>query len=664
MRSGRNALIALLLAVAGQFVTASAQIPRFLSAVTYPAPGASSAALADINGDGLLDVVTANGFSYKGSGVSLLLGGSKGAFKAASTIVADGNPSSIVVADFNNDGKLDVAVGNEPDPNLPPPVGGPPVDAVSVLLGNGDGTFQTSVDTTTLGARFMAAADFNGDGKLDLAITGNDGPVQILLGNADGTFTVTSTSTDGLTSSVFTGDFNHDGKQDLLAGGFELLGNGDGTFTTGQSLPVFPVQNMADFNGDGIPDLTEVFHSVHNTTGLIAFGLPDGTWAPSFISNFSSDQNLVSGDFDGDGKQDLFGPGAPPMGINQPVGGLFLGNGDGFFTLAVTGFGFTIDGADGVGFPAFTVSGDLDRNGSPDLVIAVGTGIQVSLDTFGAPPLLAQITTSAAFVVGGSSGTTGTVSLGGPAPSGGAVVTLTSNNPAVTFPSGNTLAIPAGSQTASFGISTLPVTKSTPVTISSTYNSVRQSTVLMVVPPVTLSSVSVTPSSLIGLYGGAPATGTVALGSPAPDGTVIALTSSSPTVASVPASVAVTPGATSATFTVTAFNVASDTATTITAAYQGTTRSAELTVRKKTSTVTVTKAEYTVKKSSLLVEATSTDRVSTLQVFNSITGQLAGSIPLVGVGKFSGQLFVTGTFTSTAVQSSVGGVAIATVKQK
>lgn len=162
---------ALLVMLVGHLVTASAQIPHFLPTISYPVPGASMAALADFNGDGFLDVVTANGFSYTGAGVSLLLGKANGAFQPAKTLVAAGNPGWVVAGDFNNDGKLDIAVANEPDPNLPPPVGGPSVLAVSLLLGNGDGTFQASIDTTTLGARFMASGDFNGDGKLDLAPT-------------------------------------------------------------------------------------------------------------------------------------------------------------------------------------------------------------------------------------------------------------------------------------------------------------------------------------------------------------------------------------------------------------------------------------------------------------------------------------------------------------
>jgi hypothetical protein len=655
--------LAFVLLVAGHTFTASAQIPRFMSPVSYPVPGASMAVLADLNGDGILDIVTANGFVFNGSGVSVLLGKKNGAFQPATAIVAAGNPSWVLVGDFNNDGKLDIAVGNEPNPNYPPPVGGPPVDSVSILLGKGDGTFSPSIDTQTLGALAMAAADFNGDGKLDLAITGVDGPVQILLGNGDGTFSVSTTSVSGMSGTIIAGDFNRDGKQDLLAGGFELLGNGDGTLTVGQAQQVSGLQTVADFDGDGIPDQVGEFVFKNTIIGELAFGLPDGTWSPSIISDFNSDANLVAADFDGDSKMDLFGAGQPARGTLPSEGGLLLGNGDGTFTLAATGFGFTIDGSVGMGFPAFSAVGDLDRNGSPDVAMAVGTGVQVSLNTGGIPPLLAQLTTSATDVVGGGT-VTGTVSLGGPAPMRGALVSLTSSRPSATFPNGKTVLIPAGSQTATFTISTTGVTAATPITITGSYNSFKQSARFTIVPPSSLSSVSISPSSLIGLYGGGPATGTVILTGPASDGTVVNLSSSNPTVASVPASISVKSGATTATFAVSAFNVTADTSVTVSATLQGTARTGNATVRKETPTVTITKAEYTVSKSNLLVEATSTDRVSTLQVFNSVTGQLIGSIPLVNVGKFSGQFTVAGPITSVAVQSSVGGVAVGSVKQK
>src|SRR5258707_9180262 len=87
-------------AMAGTHV--AAQIPHFLTPVNYAAPGASMATLADVNGDGILDIVTANGFTFKGAGVSLLLGKKNGTFQPAKTIVAAGAPSWVLVGDFNN----------------------------------------------------------------------------------------------------------------------------------------------------------------------------------------------------------------------------------------------------------------------------------------------------------------------------------------------------------------------------------------------------------------------------------------------------------------------------------------------------------------------------------------------------------------------------------
>src|SRR5712664_1006489 len=167
-------------------------------------------------------------------------------------------PSGIAVGDFNGDGKLDLAVVNFGDWNI------------YVLLGNGDGTFQVarSVYFASGGGFpwYVVAADFNGDGKLDLAVSNyGDNSLSVLLGNGDGTFQAPLTTPVGTNpAQVTVGDFNGDGKLDLAVSSVAnntvavLLGNGDGTFLPPLIAPVganpwyFAV---GDFNCDRILDL-------------------------------------------------------------------------------------------------------------------------------------------------------------------------------------------------------------------------------------------------------------------------------------------------------------------------------------------------------------------------------------------------------------------------
>jgi hypothetical protein len=659
----RISLLTLMFALIGQAFNASAQIPRFLSPVSYPVPGVTMQAVADVNGDGIPDIITANGLAPGGNGgVSVMFGLGDGTFKPAKQIVAGGSPGFLLVGDFNNDGKADIAVANEPDPNSGiVPVGGPAPNSVSILLGNGDGTFRPSIDTPTAGARQIAAADFNGDGKLDLLVaTGDSSTVQLLLNNGNGTFIVSDTTAPAFTG-VLVGDFNRDGKQDFIAAGFVMLGNGDGTFTLGQATDSFPAI-AADFTGDGILDLVSLFVSDGRfITGEMNLGLPNGSFANSFIDDFNG-YSVVAADFDGDGKMDIFGTGDPVGNeINAPIGGLGLGRGDGTFGFGAPGFG-AARGTD-IG-TAFAAVGDLDHNGSPDLVIANRDVVLVALNTFGHPPLLAQLTTDITFLVGGATTVTGTVSLGAPAPTGGAFIILTSSNLAATFPGGKTVKIPAGGITATFAIATKAVTASTPVTISAKYQFTKLATQINVLPSFTIETVSVAPASLIGMFGGDAAVGTVTLSGSASNGTVVNLASANSAILTVPASVAFTPGANTATFPITARHVSANTSVAITGTSGANTRSGSVSVLQETATIVVTKAEYILKKGLVNVEATSTDRVSTLQIFNPSTGLLVGTLPLVNVGKFVGQLNVTGSFPTLAAQSSVGGLAIANVTQK
>ena len=193
---------------------------------------------ADFNGDNRLDIASANGGSDT---VTVLRGDGDGTFQAAQVSATGHAPRSIAVGDFNRDGRLDVVTTNAAD--------------LSVLLGNGDGTFQAPL-SLTLPAQFppgydgttglpqspssVAVGDVNGDGTLDLAVTGNtsftrflgygyygnpyfetvpNGHANVLLGRGDGTFAATGTSLlPGLeSSSVAIADFDRDGLPDLVA---------------------------------------------------------------------------------------------------------------------------------------------------------------------------------------------------------------------------------------------------------------------------------------------------------------------------------------------------------------------------------------------------------------------------------------------------------------
>src|SRR6267143_5400659 len=231
------------------------------------------------------------------------------------------NPTSVTAGDFNGDGKLDLAVTNLGSNN------------VSVLLGNGDGTFQAAVSYSAgTDPRSVTSGDFNGDGKLDL-VTANGGSsrVSVLLGNGDGTFQAAVSYFAGyFPLSVTSGDFNGDGIPDLaVANGSMLLGNGDGTFQAARSYPGGSSVTSGDFNGDGRLDLAM---NGPNTV-IVLLGNGDGTFpAPvSYGTRGPTPTSVTAGDFNGDGKLDL----AVTNGGFNTVS-VLLGNGDGTFQTAVT----------------------------------------------------------------------------------------------------------------------------------------------------------------------------------------------------------------------------------------------------------------------------------------------------------------------------------------
>ena len=222
----------------------------FAVPVTYAASPAGTFVARDFNSDGKPDILLGTGFYT----LSLYLGNGDGTLRSPSAITVPSSEglSQTITADFNHDGKLDIATCNPPN--------------VSILLGNGDGTFQPAI-SYSLGSypAAIASADFNGDGQPDLAVTDSSG-VWIPLGNGDGTFqTPISYAAGPYPDSIAVADFNGDGKPDIVVadngrnryGVTVLLGNGDGTFQPyiPHGINFEPYALVAgDFDGDGLPD--------------------------------------------------------------------------------------------------------------------------------------------------------------------------------------------------------------------------------------------------------------------------------------------------------------------------------------------------------------------------------------------------------------------------
>jgi hypothetical protein len=220
-------------------------------------------AVGDFNNDGKLDLAVVQAGANE---ISILLGNGDGTFQIQSTVATGLQPNAAVVADFNGDGRLDLAVVNSGSNTL------------SILLGSGDGHFQLqSSPKTGISPNSLVAADFNGDGKTDLAVTNvcgetlncnvtvDKGSISSFLGNGDGTFSLTAEIPAGGSSpyGIVAGDFNGDGRLDLAVAFHEdvariFFGGSKGMFhtPTQASSGVFPVSVVAaDFNGDGRLDL-------------------------------------------------------------------------------------------------------------------------------------------------------------------------------------------------------------------------------------------------------------------------------------------------------------------------------------------------------------------------------------------------------------------------
>ncbi|MBI4902751.1 MAG: VCBS repeat-containing protein [Acidobacteria bacterium] len=256
----------------------------FQSPVGYAAgEQPSGLAVGDVNGDGTLDIV-AGQFREDISSVRLLLGGANGTFQAPVTLNTGINPRSVLLEDVNADGRFDlITVNNGMFTSTTSP------GNVSLLIGNGNGTFQTPVNYAAgLNPQFGYFGDVNGDGRKDLVVTTQQPQysyrVATFLNNGNGTFQAAQfTTTDFGPYGVAFADINNDGKTDLFVshccGDTDLtymLGNGNGTFQSEvhmQSGASPSVLLYRDVNGDAKPDLITLNASTSSRFITVSFSI-------------------------------------------------------------------------------------------------------------------------------------------------------------------------------------------------------------------------------------------------------------------------------------------------------------------------------------------------------------------------------------------------------
>jgi hypothetical protein len=341
----------------------------FGSPTTYATTsGPQGIALADFNGDGHLDMATPD---YTTASVSVRLGNGDGTFGARTTLAAGSAPTFIAASDLNGDGNQDLAVVNY-------------THQITILLGNGDGTFQAGsgygVHTQP---RSLAIGDLNGDGVPDVAVanvTSYPDPadnfyLSVLIGNGDGTFQSQVKYIAGAGPiSVAMGDLDGDGNLDLAAANVYgnsvsvFLGNGDGTIQA-------PVNYAAgtnpagvaigDLNSDG--NLDVVVGNATSSTVSVFLGNGDGTLASqvTYAAGAGADDVTLS-DLNGDSHLDMV------VANNQAnSGSVFLGVGDGTFLEQVT----YSTGPN----PTQIAVGDVNEDGRPDLVTSVYSANTVSI---------------------------------------------------------------------------------------------------------------------------------------------------------------------------------------------------------------------------------------------------------------------------------------------
>ena len=337
----------------------AARAQSFATAVDYAlGDNPNSGIAADFNGDGKLDLAIGNVLNKN---IAILINNGNGTFAAAVNYTVDFNPETSTAADFNGDGKLDLVVGNF--------LGGPTSGgSMSVLIGNGDGTFQAAVTTPIQTPFHVVAVDLNADGKQDIVAASPPDKVSVRLGNGNGTFQspVTYTVGDG-PRTLAIANFNGDTKPDVVVSNSGnsatlsfLVGNGDGTLQAAVPINLgFRPQGIAagDLNGDGKPDLVVADTNDNNVAVVINNGNGTLQAAVGYPTGLNQPLNVAVADFNGDGKLDVVTPG----NFLPNAFSILRGVGDG--TLQV------FDQRPSRNNSFFPIAADLDADGKPDLAL-------------------------------------------------------------------------------------------------------------------------------------------------------------------------------------------------------------------------------------------------------------------------------------------------------
>jgi hypothetical protein len=360
----------MLFLMAGPASAGELKPPRIFGAGSFP----FGVAVGDFNEDGKLDLAVANSnlLSQQTSSLGVFLGNGDGTLQPMAAYQVGKTPRAVVAGDFNGDGHLDLAVANQDG-------------FVSVLLGDGHGNFQNAVDFAAGESPLsIAAGDFNGDHVLDLAVANfvekaTAGQVSVLIGNGDGTFRPPVQYAAGVVpQAIAVGDINGDGRADLVVAndGYGnipgkvgvLLGQGDGTFGPmkeyGAGVNPFSIA-LGDFDGDGHLDVVVTDETQLSVEVLLNDG--KGGFHPAVA--YSTGQNPFSvavGDINGDGALDL-------VVANMADGtvSVLLGSGKGTFQKG-TAYSAGLQLATSVS-PQAVALGDFNGDGHPDVAVTNAT---------------------------------------------------------------------------------------------------------------------------------------------------------------------------------------------------------------------------------------------------------------------------------------------------